>query len=393
MSPGNVSFDDLSLGADESPYDTESEIKVVKRLNFQHTKLEIKFVRKAVSNIVKDERVIDISPADQDMTKADSDLIQAVNDNESLLVEARNLIMMMEFIYILKNKSLPKMVADALKDHLSELLSDTLKTILPKLLKDSIKMVLTVEVPKLIIKPKEFTVVHELLKYYITMLDMADVNIPEQTLTALVVYSAEEKGSEEKLTNDEPPFKKLKFLVPNPNIPSPTPLKSLMPQGIRPPAVIDMPLDQFTDSLFNISSSKLSPTPPLIVSDKGKGIAPKEDIIKKLMPLGNHRLGTCVALLRRYVHFNRMIDEKLEHFDVRLRGLEERKGRKECLQEVRNTKAKGRVEKRMWELGLMKWLDQWFEDEDEKNEDKDEIKGLIWVYYHIANKREESGHM
>ncbi|GKA52974.1 hypothetical protein Tco_0746289, partial [Tanacetum coccineum] len=76
------------------------------------------------------------------------------------------------------------------------------KTILPELLKDSIKMVLTVEVPKLIIKPlnkelialntlennrmenvksvrKEFTVVHELLKYYITMLDMADVNARE----------------------------------------------------------------------------------------------------------------------------------------------------------------------------------------------------------------------
>ncbi|GJY33700.1 hypothetical protein Tco_0418169 [Tanacetum coccineum] len=195
MSPRNVSFDDLSLGADESPYDTESEIK-------------------------------DITPADQDMTKVDYDLIQAVNDNESLLVEARNLIMMMEFIYILKNKSLPKMVADALKDHLSELLSDTLKTILPELLKDSIKMVLTVEVPKLIIKPlnkelialntlennrmvdlhkkltqatkaihtkvgkvvqrsvheivksvrKEFMVVRELLKYCITMLDKADVN-------------------------------------------------------------------------------------------------------------------------------------------------------------------------------------------------------------------------
>ncbi|GKC18220.1 hypothetical protein Tco_1015002, partial [Tanacetum coccineum] len=85
MSPGNVSFDDLSLGADESPYDTESEIKVVKRLNFQHTKLEIKFVRKAVSNIAKDERVIDISPADQDMTKADSDLESMPGDDiESL---------------------------------------------------------------------------------------------------------------------------------------------------------------------------------------------------------------------------------------------------------------------------------------------------------------------
>ncbi|GJZ04956.1 hypothetical protein Tco_0538231 [Tanacetum coccineum] len=30
---------------------------------------------------------------------------------------------------------------------------------------------------------------------------------------------------------------------------------------------------------------------------------------------------------------------------------------------------------------------------DEEDEDKDEIKGLIWVYNHIANKRGKSGHM
>ncbi|GKG39056.1 hypothetical protein Tco_0460768 [Tanacetum coccineum] len=61
--------------------------------------------------------------------------------------------------------------------------------------------------------------------------------------TTLVVLSLEEKGLEDKPTKDEPPSKKLKFLVPNLNIPSLTPLKSLMPQGIKPPVVIDMPLD------------------------------------------------------------------------------------------------------------------------------------------------------
>ncbi|GJT07535.1 hypothetical protein Tco_0841997 [Tanacetum coccineum] len=241
MSPRNVSFDDLSLGADESPYDTESEIKVVKRLNFQHTKLEIKFVRKAVSNIVKDERVIDISPADQDMTKADSDLESMPGDDiESLFWFEAEEFDHDDDIHFMHKEELSKddekaadNVIDELvdmaksqnddlnasnntpskSDHLghlhkelnsltSKLLSDTLKTILPELLKDSIKMVLTVEVPKLIIKPlnkelialntlennrmenvksvrKEFTVVHELLKYYITMLDMADVNVRE----------------------------------------------------------------------------------------------------------------------------------------------------------------------------------------------------------------------
>nr|GEW69183.1 hypothetical protein [Tanacetum cinerariifolium] len=70
-----------------------------------------------------------------------------------------------------------------------------------------------------------------------------------------------------------------------------------------------------------------------------------------------------------------MIEEKIKNTKgVRLRRLEERKERKKCLQEVRNTKANAgveeevcflslfevnlRVEKRMWELGLIKWLDQ-----------------------------------
>ncbi|GJS81595.1 retrovirus-related pol polyprotein from transposon TNT 1-94 [Tanacetum coccineum] len=146
---------------------------------------------------------------------------------------------------------------------------------------------------------KEVTVVRELLKYYVTQLDKNDVNLRELVdlirdlvvlidstsasakatpegekkstqeniksgkqsseqappiSTALVVHSLEEKGSQEKPTKDELSFKKLRFLVPNLKIPSPTPLKSLMSQGIRPPVVINMPLDQFTNSLFNITS-------------------------------------------------------------------------------------------------------------------------------------------
>ncbi|GKE08032.1 hypothetical protein Tco_1411583 [Tanacetum coccineum] len=45
-------------------------------------------------------------------------------------------------------------------------------------------------------------------------------------------------------------------------------------------------------------------------------------------------------ILMRRVYFNRMIDEKFGTLNVRLRGLEKRKERKECLQEMRNTMAK-----------------------------------------------------
>ncbi|GKB00861.1 hypothetical protein Tco_0828905 [Tanacetum coccineum] len=100
--------------------------------------------------------------------------------------------------------------------------------------------------------------------------------------TSMVVNSSEEKGSEEKSIEDEPPFKKLRFLAPNPNIPSPTPLKFVMPHDIRPPVVINMSLDQFTSSIFNTTSYEFSPTP--LKDDKGKGVASEEDLLKELTP-------------------------------------------------------------------------------------------------------------
>ncbi|GJS88640.1 hypothetical protein Tco_0771276 [Tanacetum coccineum] len=204
----------------------------------------------------------------------------------------------------------PKMVVDALKDQLPELLSDTFKTILPDLLKDFVKTVLTAEVPKIILKPlnKEFHALNTLennriddlqknltnaikirsskssrgrvkkaikgvgglLKYYITLLDKGGCEFKRtapptaeqapptaeqapSVSTTLVVLSLEEKGSEDKPTKDEPPSKKLKFLVPNLNIPSLTPLK-------------------------------FSPTPPSKIADKGKSIATEDDPTKQLMP-------------------------------------------------------------------------------------------------------------
>ncbi|GKB43011.1 hypothetical protein Tco_0887953 [Tanacetum coccineum] len=79
-----------------------------------------------------------------------------------------------------------------------------------------------------------------------------NTQIPEQTLTALVVHSAEEKGSEEKLTKDKLPFKKLKFLL------------SL--------------------TCLNTSSSGFSLNSPPSIDYKGKGIVTEEDPMKQLMP-------------------------------------------------------------------------------------------------------------
>ncbi|GJY11147.1 hypothetical protein Tco_0379332 [Tanacetum coccineum] len=98
---------------------------------------------------------------------------------------------------------------------------------------------------------------------------IAEQVLPE--LTTLVVHALEEKVSEE-----EPPSKRLKFLIPNPIISSPNPLKSILPQNIT--------LEQFTDSLFHTTSSRYSPTPPRD-ENKGKGIATKENPMEDLIPL------------------------------------------------------------------------------------------------------------
>ncbi|GKA81684.1 hypothetical protein Tco_0788376 [Tanacetum coccineum] len=84
---------------------------------------------------------------------------------------------------------------------------------------------------------------------------------------AHVFYTSEEKSLEEdtsgkKETDNEPPTKKLKFLISSSSIPSPTPLKSIM---VEPPKVTKaskMTLDQFTKHLSKTTSSIFSLTPP-----------------------------------------------------------------------------------------------------------------------------------
>ncbi|GJY01025.1 hypothetical protein Tco_0359177 [Tanacetum coccineum] len=80
----------------------------------------------------------------------------------------------------------------------------------------------------------------------------------EQISFALVIYSP----------NDEPPAKKLKVVLEDYSIPSPTPLNS-----IRPTIIDNIPYKQFISNLFSSGSSEFSPTPPPRMAGKGKGIA------------------------------------------------------------------------------------------------------------------------
>ncbi|GJR67379.1 hypothetical protein Tco_0013444 [Tanacetum coccineum] len=117
---------------------------------------------------------------------------------------------------------------------------------------------------------------------------------------ALVLHDSVEKSlevnsSEKKVTNDEPPVKKLKFLLPTPSlILSLTPLNSIIPEPIQNPEDATMIIEQFTEHLskttlfifsFNPPKESTLPRDPTSPRDesKGKGIA-SEEPLKEIMP-------------------------------------------------------------------------------------------------------------
>ncbi|GJU88534.1 hypothetical protein Tco_1300957 [Tanacetum coccineum] len=110
---------------------------------------------------------------------------------------------------------------------------------------------------------------------------------------AIVLYGSELKSlevdtSEKKDSDDEPPVKKLKFLIPPSSIPSPTPLNSILPEPIPRTEITKMLFDQFSEHLTQTTSSNYSPTPPKEPAlprdeSKGKGIT-SEEPLKDLMP-------------------------------------------------------------------------------------------------------------
>ncbi|GJT98748.1 hypothetical protein Tco_1094266 [Tanacetum coccineum] len=106
----------------------------------------------------------------------------------------------------------PLIVADALKANLLGLLSKAQKNSLPQMIKDSIRQ-------------------SDLRREKPPAQEQAPVN-EENTLVlhTSVEKVSEENNSDNKVSDDEPPLKKLTFLIPTPSsIPSPTPLKDPTP--------------------------------------------------------------------------------------------------------------------------------------------------------------------
>ncbi|GJY92685.1 hypothetical protein Tco_0508467 [Tanacetum coccineum] len=110
---------------------------------------------------------------------------------------------------------------------------------------------------------------------------------------ALVLLTLEEKSSEEdtsgkKEIDNKPLAKKPMFLILSSSIPSPTHLKSIMPEHPKYIEAVKMTLAQFTEHLSKTTSSIFSHTPPRELTSprdesKGKGIATEEPL-KEFMP-------------------------------------------------------------------------------------------------------------
>nr|GEU61938.1 retrovirus-related Pol polyprotein from transposon TNT 1-94 [Tanacetum cinerariifolium] len=110
----------------------------------------------------------------------------------------------------------------------------------------------------------------------------------DMVLDASVEKSSEENTSKKIVSDDEPPVKKLKFLIPTPSIPPPTPLNSIMPEP-----------------------TQKEPT-PLRDESKRKGIATEEPL-KDIMPFMKER-GSVPKILSFKLFF--ILEGQLTNEDV-----------------------------------------------------------------------------
>ncbi|GJU72069.1 hypothetical protein Tco_1263474 [Tanacetum coccineum] len=291
-------------------------------------------------SVLDDHDVINITPKDDEGDTYDSGLCFMPDDDlTSLTAQSDPLGHLHEELYLLNNKvnqlesnitkqvsvsiqsSVPLIVVDILKERMFGLLSDALKDTLPQLIKDSSKIMFRNPLQRIYLRLRHrFDNLQEQLSKVIkTNLDKsirlevqkgmkevqdklsfweqssaqvipnAEQAPPVNEEKALVLHTLEEKSLGEKDTDDEPPAKKLKFIILTSSaIPSPTPLKSIMHKLLQKHDANKMTMDQFTEHLTNTTSSIFSPSPPREPTpprdeQKGKGIA-TEDPLKEIMP-------------------------------------------------------------------------------------------------------------
>ncbi|GJS31988.1 hypothetical protein Tco_0492608 [Tanacetum coccineum] len=210
----------------------------------------------------------------------------------------------------------------------AKIIKDSIKKTLPKFDK-RVKKTLKAQVPEIVLKPlyKEFNALNKMKStridgafhssssqryhggQYLTAANKAatkgeKVSTQEQTDHVMKheptaeaqekqVNTQGEQSSEQAppisttlviQSSEEPPTKKLKFVLEDFPIPTLSPLNS-----IKPPVIINnIPFDQYIANLFSLGPFDFSPTLPPKVADKGIGIAQetsKDDQMKQLLPI------------------------------------------------------------------------------------------------------------
>ncbi|GKB87064.1 hypothetical protein Tco_0959336 [Tanacetum coccineum] len=128
--------------------------------------------------------------------------------------------------------------------------------------------------------------------------DNANISSTDEETTLDIHHTANLKTTEDDTDYDEldkePLSKKFKIMTPIPNFPTPTPLCSIPPKHMMKPAPQQESVQEFTDKLFQTTSSSFSPAPlkepsPSKDPAKGKGVGIEEPVnlaeIKRLVDL------------------------------------------------------------------------------------------------------------
>nr|GEU92103.1 hypothetical protein [Tanacetum cinerariifolium] len=219
-------------------------------------------------------------------------------------------------------------ITDSLKGQLPSLLSDALKYTLPQLLKDSIKSFVLTSIAKelpyveahvqknlqdqfsnLLLKPMKIFVLlqkklnnslHKNMKKSIKLKEKQPSAQDVKNEKAMVIHNPKEKKEgtisiEDDSDNDDldkqPLSKRFKIMTPIPNL---ILLNTFVPKNLLNPEEQEKSLHDFTNQLFETTSSKFSPTPPreptpLKDPAKGKEITIVKEQVNELVTYQDKR--------------------------------------------------------------------------------------------------------
>nr|GEV22158.1 hypothetical protein [Tanacetum cinerariifolium] len=280
---------DVNMEADDSPFNTWSEIKFIRKVDTKKTMMLI--IHLLVLSLIKKwdvaTNVTDESDFPVSTVSASS---SAPKDVQALIVKAvweknsqgplGHLPKRLDFlsaqvnnvVNYLPNKLTQRfdLAVSTILKIISDAIAQQLPTLLTVMLKDTLLQALTNAVRYTLSTFKKQ--IQKAIKKKMPKVGEKQSSDPEPpTSSALLVYSDFVK----------PQAKKHKVVI-NIHIPVPTPLNS-----IRPVTFKNVPFEQFTAYLFGSSSFEFSPTPSLRMADKGNGVAQTsdDDQLNQIMPL------------------------------------------------------------------------------------------------------------